>query len=421
MNVRPTGLWTHPDFVKLWAGQTVSLFGSQVTLVALPLTAVLVLGATPVQMGLLSAAASTPAFVFGLLAGAWVDRGRRRPIMIWANLGRAVILGSIPFAAALGALHLEHLYVVALLSAVLGLGFDTAYRSYLPALVALNELVEGNSKLAVSGSAAEMTGPALAGVLVQLLTAPLAIVLDALSFLISAVSVATISQAEPIPPSKAVRTGIWTSIGEGVRIVVHHREIRVLIGSASLFNLFDAVMFSIYVLYVVRELGIAPAALGLIFAIGGTGGLLGALISNRIAGRFGGGPTMLGALVLAVGGDLLIPLAGGSPTVRVGVLAAGEFIVGAASTVYGVNVTATLQSLTPARLQGRVHAADAVLGNGLGPLGALAGGFIAEMLGLRTAVIVGALGTSLALPWLILSPVRSWRGVESSNIVAETD
>jgi MFS family permease len=421
MRFRRTGLWKHSNFVKLWAGQTVSLFGSQMSGVALPLTAVLILGATPLQMGLLRAAVSTPGFVFGLFAGAWVDRVHRRPVMVVADLGRALILGSIPLAAVLGVLHLEQLYAVAFFSAVLGLGFETAYRSYLPSLVAPNELVEGNSKLAVSGSAAEMAGPAMAGALVQALTAPVAIALDAFSFLVSAVSVATIDRSESIPPSEHVQTGIWTSIGEGLRVVVLHREVRAIIGSASVFNLFDAMMFSIYVLYVVRELGITPAALGLIFAIGGGGGLIGALVANRVVGRFGMGQTVTGALSLAIAGDLLIPLAGGPAVMRVGMLSVAEFVVRLGATVYGVNVTSMLQILTPARLQGRVHAADAVLGSGLGPLGALVGGFIGEMIGLRSAVIFGVVGTFLALPWLIMSPVHSWRGVDSSDTTAETE
>jgi MFS family permease len=412
MRFRRAGLWKHPSFVKLWAGQSVSLFGSQITLVALPLTAVLVLGASPVQMGLLRAAATTPGFVFGLLAGAWVDRVRRRPVMIGADLGRALILASVPLAASLGALHLEQLYAVAFLAALLGLGFDTASRAYLPSLVSPGELVEGNSKLAVSGSAAEMAGPALAGVVVQVLTAPLAIVLDAVSYIVSAVSLAAIRTPES-SSSDPDETGIWASIGQGLRFIVNHREIRAVMGSASIFNLFDAVMFSIYVLYVVRELGITPAALGLIFAIGGGGGLLGALLAQRVAGRFGAGPALTGALVLAVAGDTLIPLAGGPTIIRIGMLAMAEFVVRFGATVYWVNITSILQLLTPTRLQGRVHAADAVLGNGLGPLGALIGGLIGEMLGLRSAVVLGVLGTFLALPWIVFTSVRTWQGVST--------
>jgi MFS family permease len=210
-----TGLWRNRDFMPLWAGQTISKFGSQIGDGALQFAAILVLGASPVQLGLLAAARTAPVLLFGLLAGAWVDRLRRRPILIAADLGRGLLLCSIPAAALLGVLGMEQLYIVTALVSLMSLFFDVAYQSYLPALVRRDQLVEGNSKLSISDSVAEIAGPPLGGGLVQLISAPLAILIDALSFLASALALALIRVREPVPPP-AQRQHIWHDIVEGL-------------------------------------------------------------------------------------------------------------------------------------------------------------------------------------------------------------
>lgn len=405
------GLWRRPDFLRLWAGQTVSAFGSQVTRVALPLTAVLVLGASPVQMGLLRAAADTPAFALGLVAGAWVDRVRRRPLLIAAELAQAVTLASVPLAAALGVLSLAQLAVVVVLSGCFATLFAVAHRAYVPSLVGGGAVVDANGKLATTGSAAELAGPGLGGVLVQLLGPPLAIAADAASYALSAAALLGIAAREaPVGVADGEpREGFWWSIGDGIRFIVGDPALRVLAGSAGLFNLFDGVIFAVYVLYVTRGLGVPPVLLGAIFAAGGAGGLIGALLAGRAARRFGLGRALLAGLVLATAGESLIPLAGGGPAVAATVLAAAEVAVGLGAVVYQVNGVSLRQLVTPAARQGRVHATTAVISSGLGPLGALAGGVIGQTVGLRACLVVGALGTLLAVAWLVASPARSLR------------
>src|SRR5438105_11611746 len=194
---RPGGLWRHPEFVKLWTGQTISRFGSEISQLAIPLAAALVLDASPAQMGLLSAFEFAPFLLLSLFAGVWVDRVRRRPVLIVADIGRAVILGSIPVAAVLGVLRIEQLYVVGLLTGVLTVFFDVAYQAYLPVLVSREHLVEGNSKLEVSRSVAQILGPGVAGALVQIITAPFAVAIDAASFIASALCLLPIRSPEP--------------------------------------------------------------------------------------------------------------------------------------------------------------------------------------------------------------------------------
>src|SRR5690349_3562034 len=227
-----TGLWNNPDFVKLWLGQTVSQFGSGITGIALPLTAVLLLAATPAQMGILGALDGIAVLVIGLLAGVWVDRVRRRPLMIATDLGRAFILSTIPLAALLGVLHIWQLYIVAAFAGILTVIFTVASPAYLPSLIPQDSLIEGNSKLGISDALAEIGGPAVAGPLVQLLTAPFAILFDAFSFLFSACCLALIRKPEPHPATSELKTSIWSDLIEGLRLVFKNPLLRSLALSA---------------------------------------------------------------------------------------------------------------------------------------------------------------------------------------------
>jgi MFS family permease len=274
-----TGLWRNPDFVRLWASDAVSGFGSQITVLALPLAAV-ALGAGPREMGWLAAARTLPVLLFGLVAGTWVDRLPRRPLLIATDLVRAALLCSVPAAMLLGQLRLDLLYAVAFLAGVLALVSQVAHASYLPALVGREQLVEGNSKLAETGQVASVVGPSLGGALVQLVTAPMALLVDALSFVASAVLLGTIRRREARPTAPAERRALWREIGEGLRFVVAHPVLRTLTGAWGLYFLFDALFWGLYPLYVTRELGVSPAGLGLLFAIGGVGGVLGRCSSS---------------------------------------------------------------------------------------------------------------------------------------------
>jgi MFS family permease len=406
---RLTGLWRHADFLKLWAGQTVSVFGDQVGLLALPFLAVLTLQANAAQMGILGAAERAPFLLVGLLAGVWVDRLRRRPILIAADAGRALLFGSIPLAALLGWLTMPYLYLVAFLVGVLTVFFDVAYQSYLPVLVSREQLVEGNSKLEISNSVSMIAGPGLAGALVQLITAPLAILVDAVSFVVSVASLSLIRAPEPAPAARAERGSIRGEIGEGLQVVLGNRLLRAIAGCTGTSNLFGNVTFAVYVLYATRELGLSPAAIGLIFAALGPGSLLGALLAGGLARRFGLGATIVGSIAFGGAMGLLVPLTGWLPRLAAPLLVVAWFCWGFAGPVYNINQVSLRQAITPDRLLGRMNATMRFLVWGTMPIGALLGGFLGVTIGLRPTLVVGAVGSLLAFLWVFFSPVRALR------------
>lgn len=411
---RRAGLWQR-DFLLLWGAQAVSGLGSQVTLWALPLAAVLALKATPAQMGLLAAAGSAPSLLVSLFAGAWADRVRRRPTLIAADVARALLLATVPLAAALGMLSLAQLYVVAFLAGTLGVFFGVAYQSFLPSVVERERLVAANGALEAANSIVGITGPGLAGVLVQLLTAPIAILADALSYVVSALALALIRTPEA-PPDRAQRRPLAVEIGEGLRVVREQPILRALAVGSGLFNLFDAILLAVYVLYLTRTLGVGPALIGAIFALGSAGGLAGAVLAGRITRRIGVGPAMLMGILLAGLAEVAIALAGGPPTLAALVVAAGEAAVEAGAVLYNINSTSLRQALVPDRLQGRVAATLRLVSVGVTPLGALAGGILATHDGLRPTVLVAGVGTLLSVAWLVASPVRGLRAYPSEPL-----
>jgi predicted MFS family arabinose efflux permease len=409
MSRRLTDLWRDADFAKLWTGQTISLLGSRVTMLALPLTAVSVLGATPGQMGILEAAEALPALLLGLLAGAWVDSHRRRPILIATDIGRAALLLLIPLAAAVGLLHIEHLYVLNFLLSALGLAFGVAYGPYLLSLVGRERIVEGNTKLQISRSTAEVLGPGLAGGLVQLVTAPIAIAADAISYLISALLLWLIRDPEPTPKLTGQQENIWREIDEGLRLVIGNPSLRAIAGCFSTLSLFNSALEAVWLLYLTRNLKIVPGLLGLISACGGAGFLIGALLPNKVARRFGLGPSIIGGVLLLALSDLLTPLAGGSLLAIAAMLTASQFFFGIGLTVFDVGQTSLRQIATPDHLQGRVSATMRVIGLGIAPLGGLLGGALGETIGPQATLLAAALGEILSVTWLLLSPLRSLR------------
>src|SRR5919112_1157103 len=362
------GLWRHADFRRLWAAQSASLFGSEITALALPLMAVLVLNASPLQMGLLAAAGTAPFLLCSLLAGVWVDRRQRRPVLIAADIARAGLLLSIPLTAWLGILRIEQLYVVTFLVGVLGVFFEVAHYAYVPSLVGRESVVEGNSKLQISYSAAEAGGPGVAGLLVQFISAPGTVAIDAVSFLVSAI---------------LLRRIVLASITDSV----------FLKGIAAIF-----------VLYATRELEISSVMLGVILAVGGIGAIPGALLSAPAARRFGVGPTIIGGWLIGAATWLLIPLASGP--VAVPVLAASMLLGGVAGTIVNVQQWSLRQLVTPDALHGRVTASHRFLVYGAYPLGALLGGWLGATLGLRPAIALCALGALAAPVWVAVSPQR---------------
>jgi len=407
MNHKIASLWRNRDFLKLWSGQTVSMFGSLITRTALPFTAILVLKASPFQMSLLLAADLVPGFVMGLVAGVWVDRLRRRPIMIGADLGRAVLLVSIPVAASLGLLHIGQLYAVALLTGSLTVFFDVAYRSYLPTLVRREQLVEANSRLTATASAAEVGAFGIGGWLVQLFSAPLAILIDSFSFLCSAVFVGLIRTSEPPPLPKTERKGLLPEIGEGLRVVLGDPFLRVMAGCAVAVELHFGVFGTLFLLYTSRELGFEPGLLGLIFAVGGLSSLLGASVAGPSARWLGIGRAMtLGLLLFSLAG-LLAPFARGATVFAAVLLIAQQVFGDGAFTAYEVNQISLRQVIAPSQMLGRVNASMQFASLVATVIGSLVGGLLGEAVGLRSTLVIGACVTLPAVLWLMLSPLQT--------------
>ena len=396
-------LWRRRDFRWLWAGQSVSLIGSQVTHFAVPLVAALSLGASAAQMGLLTAAELAPSVALGLIAGVWIDRLPRRPILIAADLGRAVLLATIPAAALAGVLRIEQLYAVALLAGTLGRFADVARGSLLPSLVGRASLPDANAKLAMSASVARVTGPGLAGALVQLLTAPIAVAVDALSFLVSAACLSRVRVLEA--PAATGERRVWAEIGQGIRWVRDSPVLRAQVGATALLNFFAGGITAVEILFFTRELGVAPALLGTILAATGAASIAGAALAGRAAARFGLGPSMVGALALFGVSQFAVAFAAGPPALVTAMLLVGIGGIQLAAPIYGVGAAALLQGVTPDHLLGRVSASVRFLL--VGP--ALVGGVSGDALGLRATVLVGAVGQVVACLWLYLSPLRSLR------------
>lgn len=400
-------------FAPFWLGETVSLFGSQVTTLALPLTAALTLQANAAQMGLLSAAQSLPAVLFGLFVGIWVDRVRRRPLLIAANLARALLIGSIPMAALLGLLGLPQLYAVAFFSGIGTTVFVVAYPAFLPSLLPTDRLIEANSKLRGSSAVAEIAGPGLGGLLVQLLTAPFALAVDALSFLISIGCMLRIRAPEGAPPGAAL--DVRGEIAAGMRRVWRDPLLRPATLATAVGALFSTMGGAVYVLYATRELGIGPAALGGIVAAGGPTALVGAILSGRIVGRFGAGPALVAAELLSGGMALLVPLAGGPVLLSVGLLVLARAGGGLAGAVNDIILYTLTQTLSPSAVRGRVNATVRVAAYGAMAAGALMGGFLGQVIGLRPALGVAATGLVGVAFWLRWSPLAALRALPSPN------
>ncbi|HEV8338152.1 MAG TPA: MFS transporter [bacterium] len=399
-------LWRHGDFMKLWVAQTISVFGTGFTQLALPLIAVTALGATPAQMGFLGTAEFLPFLLLGLVAGVWVDRWPRRPVLIVGDVGRALALATIPLAALAGVLGMPQLYVVGFLAGVLTVFFDVAYQAYLPALVKRRQLVEGNSRLEASRSIAQVSSPGIAGVVIQIFSAPVAIVLDAISYLASALLIGRIGQPEGRPDPSGRRLMV-AEVREGLGVVFGSRLLRSIAGCTGTSNFFSHVWGVLIILFAVRELSLTAATIGVVFSVGNVGALLGAFVAGRVGRRLGVGPTIiLTSLGAALG---FAPLVFATPRTAVPLLIAGGLISGFSNVVYNVTQVSLRQAITPQRLQGRMNATMRFVVWGTIPLGSLAGGVLGELLGLRPAITVGVAGGLLAFVWVFFSPVRSLR------------
>jgi MFS family permease len=406
---KPT-LWRDRTFVAVWSASTISIFGSLITRTALPFAAILVLKAGPLEISAIRSAELVASLVVGLVAGAWVDRLRRRPIMIWADLGRAILLGSIPIAAILGIMGMPQLILVAFAAAILSTFFDVADRSYLPTIVARERLVAANSALTASASVAEFTSFGIGGFLIKLFTAPIAIAIDAVSFLVSALLLATIRRKEPAPTPVADREPVLREIRDGMRIVSRSPMLRALALAHGGTHILWGIFGTSYLLFATNELDLDPAAIGIIAGVGGLGSLVGSLAAPIVARRLGVGRSILLGMVGFTIGNALIPLAPAHAALLGAAFLIGQQLIGdSGATVYEIVETSLVQASVGERVMGRVNATIGTFTTLLTLAGAVGGGILAELFGLRAAFGVGMLGALAAIVVIWFSPVRHIR------------
>lgn len=403
-------LWHNRDFRYFWAAAVVSTYGSLVRATALMFTAIFLLDPSPAEMGLLRIAELLPALLIGLIAGVWVDRVRRRPVMIATDLLRALVLLSVPLAAALGWLGFGQLFVVAALVSVFGVLFDVAYQTYLPTLVKSDELIEANSSLSAANSVVEAVAFSTGGWLVQLLTAPIALIVDAASFVASAGFVARIKTPEPAPDKTAPETtllkGIASDIVEGVQAVWRQPVLRGLMLSGMVQHVAFGIVGTLILLYLNQEVGFDPGALGMIFAVGGVSAFAGAVAAGRLT-RLGVGMVMIVSLVVTAIGQAFVPLATAVNAVAVALLVGQQLVTDSALTVYDINQVSLRQAIAPSRILGRVNASVRVTESGSVLLGAAVAGTLGEAIGLRAMLWVSVALWVLAAGILAASPVRA--------------
>jgi MFS family permease len=411
------GLLRHPNFLKLWTAETVSVFGSQISALAIPVVAVAILHAQAFEVALLGTIEFLPFILFTLPAGAWVDRLRRRPIMIIGDLGRAAVLSTIPIVYVINpaALTIWQLYAVGFIAGTLTVFFDVSNQSYLPSIVERDELIEGNSKLQISASAAQIAGPGIAGVLIDLVKAPLAIVIDALSFVWSAFFVWLIRKPEPPVEHLAdalgqKRPSIVSDVKDGLRFVVGHPSLRAISAGTGTSNLFGNIGAGIMILYLLddRYLHLSPGQIGIAFGLGNVGALVGAVLANRIARWFGLGPTIIGSLFVGGLFMLLIAIAP-SGDAAVPFLVAGGLFGGFSQMVYNINQVSYRQAICPPRMQGRMNATVRFLVWGTIPIGNILGGLIATIVGVHETIWIAAILGFVPAVFPLLSPVRRLR------------
>ena len=400
------GLWLSRDFRRLWTSLTITAFGAQVTNLALPLTAALLLSATPMQMGILVALETVPFALFSLHAGVLLDRVRKLPVVIAADVGRALALLAIPVAAWMGALSIEILFAVGFLCGVQNVVGGAAYQVLLAQMAGRKRLVEANAKVALGETSAALIGPGLAGGLIHALTAPFAIALDAITFFVSAIMLRRIVARNDVPNPSA-GAGIWIEIGEGLKLVWRNRTLWGLAWLAGTWQFLHHMQIAVLILFATREIGLSAGAIGVAYACGGLGCVLASMSAQRLSARFGIGPVIVHGLILTAFGWQAFGLIGGPGWVATLALGGAMLVFDFGAVLYGINYLALRQAITPDRLLGRMTATMRFLTVTSAPLGSLVGGALATAIGLRgTLLTVGVLGLVLSGAAVLWSPVR---------------
>lgn len=411
-----------PRFLRLWAAETISHFGSSITGIALPFVAITLLNAGPLEVAILNLADFLPFLLIGLLAGALVDRLPRRAVLIGGDLGRAALILTIPAAYLAGLLTLTQLIVVGFSVGVLTVFFDVAYQAYLPSLIGRKDLVEGNSKLEFSRSAAGLLGPGLGGLLVEVLRAPVAMLVDAASFLVSALFLTTIkdraaaadSTIEETPKKgnshteKPARGAMRREIADGLRFVFGHPVLRTVGAATATSNLFSSIGGAAFMLFAINELKMSPALIGAAFSLGSVGGLVASLVAGPISRRFGVGRVIVTTVALGGPFEFAVGLgSAGADALNLLLIAAAGFVMGGSGTIYNINQVSLRQAITPEAMSGRMNATMRWFVWGTMPIGSIIGGIIGETLGVRAAILIGGAGATLAFVPLLFGPV--WR------------
>jgi MFS family permease len=407
---RSTKLIGQPDFRRLWAGQTVSEFGSQVTTLALPLAAVLVLHASVFQVGLLTTAGYAAFLLVGLPAGVWVDRLRRRSVMITADVVRAIALASVPLAYGFGVLTLEQLYAVAFATGFASVFFDVAYMSYLPGLAGRAHVVEANAKLQATVSLAQVSGPSASGFLIGALTAPVAFLADAGSFVVSVVSLVAIRHREPAPERPEARS-LRAEMAQGLRFVVRQPILRMIAGCTASSNLCSSAVFAIVIVFLVRQVGLHAGTIGVLTSLGAVGGVAGALTSGLLRNWIGTARIIWVSITVTSPFGLLIPLT--SRGAGLALYAVAMFMTSFGAVTYNISQASFRQLLCPPRLLGRMNATIRFIVWGTLPIGGFLGGLLGSWLGDRNAIWVAEIAGTLAPAWVLASPLLRMRDTEA--------
>jgi MFS family permease len=405
------GLWRHADFLKLWSAETISQVGSQVDDLAIGFVAIVVLDASAFEVAVVGTLNFLPFILFTLPAGVWVDRLRRRPILIVGDFGRAALLATVPIAYVADVLTLWQLYVVVFLTGICTVFFDVAYQSYLPSLVERDQIIDGNSKLEISRSAAQVGGPGFAGALIEIFTAPYAVLVDAVSFLGSALFLLGIRKPEDPPVRETVdgrKTSLMAELKEGLRFVVGNPNLRAQAGCTATSNLFSSLAFSILLVFLVRELGLSAGLIGIVFSIGAISSFAAAFTATRLSRRFGIGPTTIVMAALFGPATLLVALAPAG-NAAIPFLVAALLVFFYSGVVYNIIQVSYRQAICPPRLQGRMNSVMRFIVWGTIPIGTLAGGALGSLVGLRETIVIGAIGGGLSFLWILLSPQRHLR------------
>lgn len=405
-----TSLWRDRQFRTFWSAQAVSEFGDRISELALPLIAVILLDASPTQVGLLTAAVWLPNLA-SLFIGAWVDQRRnKRQLLIAADLSRTVVLLSLPAAYWLDLLTLGHLYAIAILAGTAHVVFNTAYVAFYVRLVSQEHYLEANSKLSSTRSISFMAGPAVGGLLVQWITAPFAILVDALSFVFSAFQLSRI-KTPPTPPEPATESLVRRA-RIGMQYVLRHQYLRASLGCATTVNFFNLIGSALLVLFASRNLGLSAGTIGLAFGIGATGGLVGALAATPLTRRLGVGPVIAAGAVLFPAAIAVAALASGPLWVRAAALAGAEFVGGFAVMCFDVPLNALQTAVIHDHMRSRVVGAFSSINYGVRPLGAVVGGLLGTWLGVRETLLISSAGGLLAVLWLVRSPIIRVRSID---------